>query len=511
MNAKASHSMKIRILTSILALLALVPASAQWKYDRIMRRNFWNDGVNIAGIRCADTASISLAGIYASYEAGDYRTISQSRDQWALGAQAKSVRHLQNYSMKGSFSFNNTEASEMSGSMFLDPGFFPVNVYEFTPGRKTFQTYSMDGGIAVELNSAWTIGTGLDFTARNVAKRKDLRYSTYRLDLGVSPSAVYSTENYKFGLALLYGRNTETISAEQTGTTAVAPFAFFDEGLALGNWQVWTGNGSRLKESGVNGLPVKQDHLGGALQFSTADGSIYADASFKWLRGSIGERQVIWYRYNGPQTDARLAYRHGNSAFRANLSWNRLDNRETVQDKVVEGGISIVHEYGSNLIYSSSAFNMGLEYDYTADDFSAIVSAGLSDSRQQSTPIYPYVYTRQLKGVRLGVQSYYRHRRMEYGLGIIWADATATDGSRTVAATGSSTVVATGSTTTPFRHDDVWSDACRFQVAGHLDPNISVSWNFSRKLYAVLRGNCSYSADYEKIRYNITTGLNYIF
>lgn len=494
--------MNKKLLTSALAILTVLPASAQWKYDRIMRQNFWNDGVNITGVRC-DTTGISVAGAWASYQAGDYRTVSQSTDEWSVGAQAKSVRHLKDYSMKGSFSFRDTESNDMCGSMFLDPGFFPVDVFEFTPGRKTFQTYSMDGGIAVDLNRSWTIGTGLDFKARNAAKRKDLRYSTYRLDMEVNPSVLYSTDKIRIGATLLFGRNTETISAEQTGTAATAPFAFFDEGLALGNWQVWTGNGSRLKESGVNGLPVRQDNFGASAQISDAAGTFYADATMRWLTGHVGERQVIWYRYKGPQASAQIGFRQGNSALRAQLSWSRLHNRETVQDKVVEGGISIVKEYGSNQILSTADLNMKLEYDYTSEKFDASLLTFFSNSQKLSTPMYPYSYTHGLKTIGLSGKAYYRLRRLEYGLNCGWAKGWATD--------GMSTHASTGSTTVPYRHDEVWSDACRFETAGHVDGGLSVSWNFARGLYAVLNGRGSYASDYGKVRYEILTGLNYIF
>lgn len=502
MNAKASHSMKIKILTFTLAILSVLPASAQWKYDRIMRRNFWNDGVNISGIRC-DTNSISLAGLYASYEAGDYRTISQSGDEWSVNAHAKSVKHFAGYSMKGSFSFKDVEADDMCGSMFLDPDFFPVDVYEFTPGHKTFQTYSMDGGIAVDMGKSWTIGIGLDFSARNAAKRKDLRYSAYRLDMAVNPSIIYSTDRFRFGGTLLFDRNTETISAEQTGTAAVAPFAFFDEGLALGNWQVWTGNGSRLKESGVNGLPVRQNSYGASVQVASVDGSLYSEASFTLRNGSIGERQVVWYRYGGPQAGIQLGYRHGHSAFRANMSWTRLDNRETVQDKVVEGGISIVKEYGSNLIFSTADMDIGLDYDYTSQNFDVLVKAMFCNLQKLSMPIYPYVYIRELKTADLYAQSHYRHRRFEYGLGLGWSKGFATDDSRMVASTGS--------VTTPYRHDEVWASDCKFQTAGRICSDLTVNWNFTRSLYAVFSGKCSYSQDYGKTRYEMTAGLCYLF
>lgn len=494
--------MKIKILTSVLALMALAPAWAQSRFERMERRNLWNDGINAAGIR-QDTASLSVASMTASYQAGDYRTISQSVSQWSAGAQAKSIKHLDGYSMKGTFSFQDTESRDMCGSMFLDPGFFPVDVYEFTPGRKTFQTYALDGIIAVDMNESWKIGMGLDFSARNAAKRKDLRYSTYRLDMAFNPSMIYSAGGLNVGAALIFERNTETITAEQTGTAAVAPFAFFDEGLALGNWQVWTGNGSRLKESGVNGLPVRQNAYGGSLQIASANSSVYADADFRWLNGSVGERQVIWYRYSGPQFKAGLSCSANSMTYRTHLVLKRIDNSETVQDKVTEGGISLVHEYGSNHIFSSLQQNIGFEFEYTSGKFDAVINIDATNLKRIAAPMYPHIYTRNLRTFEIGAQSYYRHRRLEFGLNASWRMGVATDGQRSVSSVGSASA--------PYRHEEVWTHACTYETSDCLSTGLSIDWNFAKRVHAVISASSLYSTDYGSGRYMITTGLNYIF
>ena len=53
----------------------------------------------------------------------------------------------------------------MSGSMFIHPGFYPVDILEFTPGRKDLQTYSFMGGIATNLNPNWRLGGKIDFAS----------------------------------------------------------------------------------------------------------------------------------------------------------------------------------------------------------------------------------------------------------------------------------------------------------------------------------------------------------
>ena len=268
--------------------------------------------------------------------------------------------------MRGAFSFEDREAYDACGSMFLGKGKFPVDVLEFTPGRKSFQTYKMYGGLSVDIAPGWRVGGALDFSSRNAAKRKDLRYTGYALDMEVTPSLMYHSGDFAAGVSAIYARSTETVSAEQVGSAQSAPFAFFNEGLYFGNLQVWTGSGTRLREPGVSGLPVVQDALGAAAQLQPCR-PVYAEADFRYLRGRVGERQTIWYRYEGPSASLRLELRTGAHTLRARGAWERLSNRESVLDKVVEGGITITREYGSNNIYRRNSLSSSLEYEYLGD------------------------------------------------------------------------------------------------------------------------------------------------
>ena len=489
---------------------SLAQEHAQWnRYYQEHYRSFWHDGVNVAGIRhnTAPNDELSEAGIMGSYESGDFRTISQSSEEWTVKAGASSLKHLERYSMKGSFSFSDTEAQGMSGSMFLDKGFFPVDVFEFTPGRKTFQTYTINGGIAVDMGdrwNGWTIGMGLDFKARNVAKRKDLRYSSYRMDMNVTPSVTYQNAVFKTGLAMVYKRNTETINAEQTGTAQAAPFAFFDEGLALGNWQVWTGNGSRLKENGVNGLPVVMNTLGASIQAATTDGQLYAHATYLARKGSVGERQTIWYRFAGNQVDARISARLNNSTLRATFGWADLNNRETVQDKVVEGGISMVREHGSNNILKSSEIKAGLDYGYMENGNSIQAGVLCSDYRRMATPMYPYVYGRDLKIVDIYSKGFHTFHKVLVGAALGWSKGFADDHEYSV-------VSGMATTSVPYRSEQVWADACKAETAQRLNAGLNIDWNFHGNLHALVSGMCTYAYSYKESRYDVCIGLNYTY
>lgn len=181
--------MKKIYITGLWLLCIVYGVSAQ-TYDIIERRNSWNTGKNVTGIRM-DSISSSYAELYGKNNHGDFHHSYEAEKSWNAGAIAKSITHLKGYSLTGSFSFDHTSGKDMSGSMFIQPGFYPVDILEFTPGRKDLQRYAFMGGIASDIAPNWRLGGKIDFAASNYSKRKDLRHTNYRLDLKVAPSVMY--------------------------------------------------------------------------------------------------------------------------------------------------------------------------------------------------------------------------------------------------------------------------------------------------------------------------------
>ena len=63
--------MRRLIYISILTLLCVAAASAQERYERVVRHNMWNMGGGTAGLRL-DSLSTSYAEIYAVKENGKF-------------------------------------------------------------------------------------------------------------------------------------------------------------------------------------------------------------------------------------------------------------------------------------------------------------------------------------------------------------------------------------------------------------------------------------------------------
>ena len=289
---------KARYILAVSLLLCGLAASAQrvpdrdpavLTYDRVIGNNLWNGSRNITGIR-QDTVSRSYAELSGNYVSGGFRDTWEAARSWEAGAMTASIRHMERISLKGSFSFRQTEGYDMCGSMFLNPGFYPVDVLEFTPGRKTRQTYSFDGGIAYDISDTWRIGAAMDFESANMAKRKDLRHTNWWLDMTVAPSFMFHKGDFSAGASYIMRKTSESIKAEQIGIAESSYYAFLDKGLMYGEYSVWSGSGLHLSEAGVNGFPVRDISHGAAVQLQYK--GLFAEVEYLNRRGVIGEKAL---------------------------------------------------------------------------------------------------------------------------------------------------------------------------------------------------------------------------
>lgn len=473
------HSLFInRVAPAVMALCLPLVVSAQ-KYDRLLKRNLWNDGSNIASLRI-DTLSFSEASLSVSAESGDFRSSDQSASEFGGAVLARSVSHLKGFSMTGSFGFSDTEALGMCGSMFVEPGYFPVDVSEFTPGRKSLQRYLVSGGIAVPLSSSWLVGASLDFKSTNASKRKDLRYTGYKLDLEFAPSILYMSDKFSAGLSLSAGRNTEIINAEQIGTSDTTPMAFFNEGLWFGNYQAWTGSSVHLKEAGVNGLPVYKNTLGAAAQLSS--GGLFAEAGVTFSHGEVGERQNIWYRFGGPEYFLTLDYRTGRHTIRTSASYESGEVSKSILDKVTSGGVVLVKEYGSNRILESGILNAGISYEWTDGETEVGVCASLSDRRDVGSMRYPYVFGREIVRGEAGAYAVVPIGKWEIRCDAGFGMGHARNSSWSVSDGGSDVEP-------PFRHEELYAVAEEYATVPRMDAAAGVARYFGKGLFAALRGS----------------------
>ncbi len=310
-------------------------------------------GQDIGLLRLDPTASGSrgTAQVYGGYEAGGYHPAFAPSSLWKAGASAQGTHHGHRTSFTGSFSFEQIEGKDMFTSVFLEPGFFPVDVVEFTPGDKTRQTYRLGGGFATDLTDEFFFGIKADYLSANYAKQKDIRHTTYGMNLRVEPTLAFRMfDNAGLSASYIFQKRTESIDAEQVGAaTDASYYAFLDKGMRYGTYQVWDGDGIHLDEAGVGVFPVKEYRNGFAYSVDTPD--FAGGMELLWKHGKVGEKGYDWFRYPGHSWSVFLE-RRWRSAQSLRLALTLEDDQleEAVLDKVSSGGVTVPAVYGYNAV-----------------------------------------------------------------------------------------------------------------------------------------------------------------
>lgn len=500
--------MKKICITGLWLLCIVYGVSAQ-TYDIIERRNSWNAGENVTGIRM-DSISSSYAELYGKNNHGDFYHSYEAEKSWNAGAIAKSITHLKGYSLTGSFSFNHTSGKDMSGSMFIQPGFYPVNILEFTPGRKNLQRYAFMGGIASDIAPNWRLGGKIDFAASNYSKRKDLRHTNYRLDLKVAPSVMYHSGDLAIGFSYMFSKNSESVKAEVIGTTENSYNAFLDKGLMYGAYEAWDGSGIHLSESGINGFPIKELSNGGALQLQWK--RFYGDIEYTYSSGSAGERDAIWFKFPTHRIASHLSYhfKQGKKEhfLRLNLQWSHLVNNENVINKETVNGITTTYINGSNRIFERDAFSVHPEYEFISPRTEVRLGTHISTFKRLTTQMYPYVASEKMLCTQTYVSSVFHIGKFDLKAAASFAIGNSTEKSRVI-------TTDTEPGDPPYRLTDYYNLQNEYATAPQATLRLGLRYHFNHGIYAEVQGSYTRGFNLHYIdgssRWNETIKLGYTF
>ena len=500
--------MKKICITGLWLLCIVYGVSAQ-TYDIIERRNSWNAGENVTGIRM-DSISSSYDELYGKNNHGDFYHSYEAEKSWNAGAIAKSITHLKGYSLTGSFSFNHTSGKDMSGSMFIQPGFYPVDILEFTPGRKNLQRYAFMGGIASDIAPNWRLGGKIDFAASNYSKRKDLRHTNYRLDLKVAPSVMYHSGDLAIGFSYMFSKNSESVKAEVIGTTENSYNAFLDKGLMYGAYEAWDGSGIHLSESGINGFPIKELSNGGALQLQWK--RFYGDIEYTYSSGSAGERDAIWFKFPTHRIASHLSYhfKQGKKEhfLRLNLQWSHLVNNENVINKETVNGITTTYINGSNRIFERDAFSVHPEYEFISPRTEVRLGTHISTFKRLTTQMYPYVASEKMLCTQTYVSSVFHIGKFDLKAAASFAIGNSTEKSRVI-------TTDTEPGDPPYRLTDYYNLQNEYATAPQATLRLGLRYHFNHGIYAEVQGSYTRGFNLHYIdgssRWNETIKLGYTF
>ncbi len=446
-------------------------------YGRTAERNFWNESGNIAGLR-SDSLTISFAEIHGGAAHGLFHDYSGADKQWSVGAEAHTITHLSRLSLAGSFSFDRTTFYDMTGSMLLLPDYYPVDVYEFTPGRKDLQKYAFAGGFSADLNSKWRLGAGIDFAAQNYVKRSDLRHTNYRLDMTVSPGVQYHSGKLSLGLSYLFNKNSETATAEVVGSKVANYYAFLDKGLMFGAYELWSGSGVHLSDTGISGFPLSEMSHGGAVQ--VAAGPFFFEASYLYGKGKGGEKTNIWCEFPSHTASAFAACSFprtsGTHFVRLRFTYRLQYNYENVLDTDTQNGVTLTTVYGSNRIFERTTLTLVPEYQWTGKRTEFRAGAVLSSNSALSSLVYPYMYSRDILSGRFYGSALLKAGNFDLSIGAAYYGGLL-DEAEGVAASD----ILPGDE--PYRFTDCYDLRNEYLTAPRLDLGLAVRWTHSIGIY----------------------------
>jgi hypothetical protein len=421
------------------------------------------------------------AQVWGGGEAGGYRQGFAAESLWKVGASASGSLRTQRTLFKGSFGYSEEHGKNMLTSMFIEPGYFPVDVLEFTPGNKVRQTYDLSGLFETRLANNLYGGGKAVYRTANYAKLKDIRHTTYGMSLLVEPSLGYRSDNVSASARMIYRKKQETIDAEQVGSaTGESYFAFLDKGLRYGTYQVWDGDGVHLDEAGVGVFPVGEKAYGGGVSLSLG-GDLSLNPTFQLdvqalaTDGKVGEKGYLWFRFPGYEVAAVLSGSHllGFSSGRWKVAMtakaDRLD--EAVLEKVTTGGVTVPEIYGYNTVSDRAVEKLSAEYALSFISWfkSVGVKADVMTRQERSFLMYPYSYGANTVVYCVTLSS-------EMLLGPVGVKASFNGGAGKIVERQLSAPEGDEILTQPFRLQKDWDRKSEFMTAPHIGASVSLKW-----------------------------------
>ena len=222
------------------------------------------------------------AALWGGVEQGWFRPTYAPTLGWSAGARGDIVRHGANTSWEGKISFEQKTGYNMLSSMFLEPGYFPVDLLEFTSGTKSRETGRLEAGFLTDLGYEWAAGMKASFEAAYAGKKTALNHTALGVDARVEPTLSYvMDDDMVLASAAVFRFRTERITAQQSDGTL-----FLDKGLRYGAFQDAAGT-----------FPVQEIAYGFSEKLFSED--IDAGLEWTWKRGTAGSTGFGNFHYPG--------------------------------------------------------------------------------------------------------------------------------------------------------------------------------------------------------------------
>jgi hypothetical protein len=324
--------------------------------------------------------SETRAALWGGVEEGGFKPTWAASFQWSAGADAKVLRHGKTTSWTGALSFEQMMGQHMYSSMFLEPEYYPLDVQESVQGVKSRQTARLEAGFLSELGYEWAAGLKASVKGGHIAKKQDVRHSSFAVDAQVAPVVTYIMDD-DMGLVSSYfvRYRMESLKAEEG-----AGDLFLDKGMRYGEYQALEGNGV---------FPVRELSHGFSGLLSSPEVSVGLDMT--WKRGQGGGPDGGRFKFPGSTVSAfiqhsiladvvdhtyRISYKRERDQLReaADIGWTSVSDRRDrelglkYEARFVNGAVKSVavavdgNEWQERFLVSRPTIDETLRYDATA-------------------------------------------------------------------------------------------------------------------------------------------------
>ena len=314
-----------------------------------------------------DRKSEGEVTLWGGVEEGRFRPVDAALFQWTAGAQARAVRHGKKVSWTGALSFEQTAGKHQESSLFLEPGYFPMDIVEGSARFVSRQTVRLEGGFLRDFAYEWAAGLKASFKGANQVKRANDRLSALGMEIQLEPLVTYVLDDDAgFVTSYLVQLRTERISMKPSADAAAQSYLFLDKGMRYGAY-----------EDGLGAFPVLEFAHGFNGQYYSPE--FAAGGGITWKRGRAGDNAFNRFRFPGSTlmvfVDRTFEGFEVDHVYGASYERQRDQLRELIPGSENAGYQSLSDRVGRNL---------GLKYEVRLHD-SFLKSAGIDLDGNQWT------------------------------------------------------------------------------------------------------------------------------
>lgn len=305
----------MRLLSYILtiSLLALTADLSGQDYKNVRDFEYirsatpWLSSNNAAGLGSLPVSRIAdVEAVFHKHD-GALTAIENSSDSFEAGASTEAFMNLsERFSLHGRLEYMNFNGKDMVGPVMMNPSYNPLNFYESTDktaGPKNRETYNLAGGFSYALTKSLSVGAAIDYTAADMAKKKDPRFVNKWMDLDINAGLSWKvSDGFTLGASVIYKRTLEDLTGNVYGNTDKQYDIFVDYGGFYGVLQMFDGESGYLAQNNLR--PMLNNFYGGSMQIEVGtDTKVFNEITYLKRAGYYGKKASSSITYTEHSSD----------------------------------------------------------------------------------------------------------------------------------------------------------------------------------------------------------------